>query len=268
MIRFNPDNTISTDPITYPKKITGTKLPQILGINSPYVTPFQVWCDNMKVYKKAFVDNEYTIAGKKIEPKLAEYFRNKYRLTSLISPSDKYGEDYFSTTYGDFFRDTPIFGGMWDYLYYKDGQVASVIEMKTAKAKKRKQDWTNSNGEKIIPSNYVLQTGEYAVLLKCDVVTFVTAFLEDEDYKNPDAFVPNDENTQIYTYRLSKDQPRFIENYMDPAKEWWKKHILTGVSPKYDLNNKDDREIVEYLRSQCQFDEQMKLEAVEGKIFW
>ena len=55
---------------------------------------------------------------------------------------DRYGADYFQKTWGDFFKDSPIFGGMWDYLLVdKDGKPTTVLEMKTTK---RSEDWVEA----------------------------------------------------------------------------------------------------------------------------
>lgn len=269
MIKFNNNNTITTEPIAHPKKITGTRLAQILGINSSSTTPFQVWCDMMKVYKLPFEETKYTKAGKIIEPILAEYLRDKYNLgKDLVSPTDKYGKDYFSTTYGDFFPEKEIFGGMWDYLYMKNDKVVSQIEIKTAGAKKRKTEWTTASGKKSVPAKYMLQTGEYATLLNCDSVTIVTGFLTEKDYDNPYDFKPSDENVVIYHYRMSKTVKNFDSEYLEPARYWWHQHILSGVSPQYNPYIEADMKIVKELKEQQVFNEQLTLEATKGVIYW
>jgi len=89
------------------------------------------WCAVTRTYEKPFEDNKYTIAGKIIEPKVIEYLKKLYFGGSLKSPTDVYGQDYFQKTWGDFFPDVEIFGGMWDALAYNDkGEVESVIESK------------------------------------------------------------------------------------------------------------------------------------------
>lgn len=95
-------------------------------------------------------------------------------MSNLITPTDVYGEDYFKKTWGDFFRDTPIFGGMWDYLLVdKEGKPQTVLEMKTTK---RSEDWVED-----VPEYYALQAALYAYLLGVDDVIMVCSVLGDFD---------------------------------------------------------------------------------------
>ena len=109
------DDHIEVKPPKRTKKLTGTRFASIFGLN-PYSTPFEIWCAVTKTYEKPFEDTIYTIAGKTIEPKQAEFMRDTYMFDNLITPTDKYGADYFNKTFGDFFGDWDVFGGMWDYL--------------------------------------------------------------------------------------------------------------------------------------------------------
>lgn len=131
-------NKIQIIPPKRPKKLTGTRFATILGLN-PWSTPFEIWCEVTRTYQKPFEDTIYTIAGKTIEPKQAEYMKQTYFMSNLVTPTDIWGKDYFRQTYGDFFRESPVLGGMWDYLLYgKDGKPTTVLEMKTSK---RVEDW-------------------------------------------------------------------------------------------------------------------------------
>ena len=96
------------------KKITGTRLAAILGMNK-WSTPFEAWCAITRTYEKPFEGTIYTEAGKAIEPKITDYLRKRYFM-DLKSPEDVYGEDFFKKTWGDFFSHIKIFGGMWDAL--------------------------------------------------------------------------------------------------------------------------------------------------------
>ena len=127
-------NKIQIIPPKRPKKLTGTRFATILGLN-PWSTPFEIWCEVTRTYQKPFEDTIYTIAGKTIEPKQAEYMKQTYFMSNLVTPTDLWGKDYFNKTYGDFFKESPILGGMWDYLLYgKDGKPTTVLEMKTFSA--------------------------------------------------------------------------------------------------------------------------------------
>ena len=167
---------IETDPPRKPKKITATRLATILGMNK-WSTPFAVWCAVCRVYEK-FESTIYTEAGKAIEPLQIGYMKNTYAMTNLRTPTDIYGEDYFKRTYGDFYPETPVLGGMWDSLLVdENGAATAVLEFKTSK---RTEDW----GEDI-PEYYAIQAALYAYLLGVDDVIMVASFLTTKDYEHP-----------------------------------------------------------------------------------
>ena len=164
--------------------------------------------------------------------------RRAYFMTGLKTPTDIFGENYFQKTYGDFFRDIPIFGGMWDYLIYdEEGKPTTVLEMKTTK---RSEDW-----EEDIPEYYALQAALYAYLLGVDSVVMVASFLEDNDYKAPEAFIPSSENTIVIPFKVSERYPDF-EKLIKKAKKWWKDCVEGGISPVFD--EKKDSSILKELR--------------------
>ena len=231
------DKSIIVDPPKRPKKITGTRFATVLGLN-PWSTPFEIWCAVTKTYEKPFEDTIYTIAGKTIEPKQAEYMKKAYAMNNLVTPTDIYGEDYFKKTWGDFFHDVAIFGGMWDYLLYEDGKPTTVLEMKTTK---RSEDWANG-----VPEYYALQAALYAYLLGVDDVIMVCSFLEAKDYEHPENFVPSASNTIALDFKVSERYPDFSEK-IAWVTDWWNAHVATGVSPEFD--EKKDAEILKALRT-------------------
>lgn len=225
-------------PPKKPKKITGTRFAAIMGKNT-WNTPFKTWCEITRTYEEPFEDTIYTIAGKTIEPKQAEYMRRAYFMTGLKTPTDIFGENYFKRTFGDFFKDEPIFGGMWDYLLYDEsGKPTTVLEMKTTK---RSEDWEND-----IPEYYALQAALYAYLLGVDSVMMVASFLEDKDYKAPEAFVPSSKNTIVIPFKISERYPGF-DKLIKKAEKWWKSCVEGGVSPTFD--EKKDADILKVLRT-------------------
>lgn len=233
------NNRIQIIPPKKPKKLTATRFATILGLN-PWQTPFEVWCEVTRTYAKPFEDTIYTIAGKTIEPKQAEYMKEAYMMGNLITPTDMFGENYFNKTYGDFFKDTPILGGMWDYLLYdKDGKPTTVLEMKTSK---RVEDWQDD-----IPEYYALQAALYAYLLGVDDVIMVASFLEARDYDDPSKFVCSGENTITRPFKVSERYPDFETKYVKPALKWWKDYVESGVSPSFD--EKKDADILKALRT-------------------
>ena len=219
------------------KKITGTRFATILGLN-PWSTAFEMWCAITKTFELPFEDTIYTIAGKTIEPKQAEYMKKSYGM-DLITPTDRYGVDYFNKTWGDFFPDSKHLGGMWDYLGVdEDGKVDTVLEMKTTK---RIEDWQND-----APEYYALQAALYAYLLGVDNVVMVASFLEEKDYADPSKFVPNVKNTITVEFKVSERYPDFAQKVAQ-VEQWWADYVDTGISPVFD--EKKDAEILKALRT-------------------
>ncbi|MBT9168581.1 MAG: hypothetical protein DDT19_01928 [Syntrophomonadaceae bacterium] len=229
-------NTVVVTPPKRPKKITGTRFTSVLGMDR-WNSPFKTWCAITKTYEEPFVDTKFTIAGKAIEPKIRDYLNKVYYFGNLKSPEDIYGKDYFNKTFGDFFKDNAIFGGMWDALHYEQGKITSVIEIKTTK---RAEDWQHGPTELS-----VLQTALYAHLLKIDSATVVVSFLEEKDYENPEQFIPSSDNTLIYEIKVSDRLPQF-SRHIKRATDWWHEHVETGVSPVFEEER--DTDILKELR--------------------
>ena len=229
---------LKIDPPKKTKKATGTRFASILGLN-PWASEFEMWCAITKTYEKPFEDTIYTIAGKTIEPKQAEYMKRSYGM-EIITPTDRYGENYFKKTWGDFFPENPHLGGLWDYLGVNEdtGEVDTVLEMKTTK---RAEDWEND-----VPEYYALQAALYAYLLGVDNVIMVASFLEEKDYADPSEYKPCAANTITVEFKVSERYPDFAEKVAQ-VEEWWANHVDTGISPVYD--EKKDAEILAALRT-------------------
>lgn len=230
------DDRIRTEVPKNAKRITGTRFASILGLDR-WSSPFKTWCAITRTYEEPFVDNKYTVAGKTIEPKVIDYLNKVYFFGALNSPTDIYGPDYFKKTWGNFFPEDPIFGGMWDAVLFEHGKVVNVIEIKTTK---RSEDWVNG-----APIHYALQACLYAYLLGVDEVTMVVSFLEEKDYAHPEDFIPSSENTMLDQFKVSERYPMFPK-MIDRATEWWNEHVVAGVSPPFD--EKADSEILIELR--------------------
>jgi len=236
-LKWLEGNRLQITPPKRTKKITGTRFATILGLN-PWSTAFEMWCAITKTFELPFEDTIYTIAGKTIEPKQAEYMKKSYGM-DLITPTDRYGADYFNKTWGDFFPDSPHLGGMWDYLGVdEEGKVDTVLEMKTTK---RIEDWQND-----APEYYALQAALYAYLLGVDNVIMVASFLEEKDYADPSKFVPNIKNTITVEFKVSERYPDFAEKVAQ-VEQWWADHVDAGISPVFD--EKKDAEILKALRT-------------------
>lgn len=236
-IKWLEGNRLQIDPPKRTKKITGTRFATILGLN-PWSTAFEMWCAITKTFELPFEDTIYTVAGKTIEPKQAEYMKKSYGM-DLITPTDRYGADYFNKTWGDFFPDSKHLGGMWDFLGVdENGVVDTVLEMKTTK---RIEDWQND-----APEYYALQAALYAYLLGVDNVVMVASFLEEKDYADPSKYVPNVKNTITVEFKVSERYPDFAEKVAQ-VEQWWANYVDTGISPVFD--EKKDAEILKALRT-------------------
>lgn len=233
------DNHIEIDEVVRPKKITGTKLASILGLNQ-YQTPFQVWCDITHVYSPPFEDNKYTIAGKTIEPILRDYVAITDH--NVQSPEDIYGENFFEKTHGDFYPEDSIFGGMWDFRSVKDDRVVKIYEMKTTSIKKI----VNYQP----PDSYILQAKLYAYLSGCWNASLVVGFLEEEDYIDPSSFKPSVSNVKIFDLQVDD---RFIK-MLDFAKQFYYNNIVTGVSPDFSYKDTDILKEIKNKNMQINFD--------------
>ena len=234
-----------------PKKITGTHLPAVLGVN-PFATPFEVWCRCTRTYEIPFEGNKYTNAGQVIEPKVFEFLRKSMGFgNNLITPEDVYGKDHFKKTWGDFYPDIPIYGGMWDALIKgEDGKPEYVVEIKTVQVDGRSGSLEERWKDGEAPHYQALQAALYAYLLGIDKVLMVCVTLEDKkgDYEHPEQVVPSYANENVYTdeFRVSERYPNF-DLYIEQATAWWNTYVLKGVSPDFD--EKKDAEILKALRT-------------------
>ena len=236
---FLPNSTIKLgNDRPRPRKITGTRLAGILGFNR-YTTPFMIWCELTKLYEQPFTENRYTRAGKAIEHKQLQYIRDLCSTDRLVTPTERFGEDFFRKTWGDFFPDKTSFGGMWDGLLYTGDHLKAVVECKTGS---RPKDWY-CNGQKQVPLHYALQAALYATLLGTDQVIMAASILQQEDYDTPEDFQCNQHNTIFVPFKVSERFSDF-HVYMSEALQWYNAYVVTGISPVY-----DERRDVEYLRA-------------------
>lgn len=213
------------------KKATGTRLGAILGLNE-WSTPFQAWCEIVKIAQPPFEGNKYTEAGKIIEPKLIQFVRDKYfdlEPEKVQDPQQYFGNRWeeISKKY-DFFYDTKITGGMWDSVHLdENNRIDLIVECKTSS---RPQDWING-----IPNHYAIQGLLYAYLTGAKEILFPVAFLKDDDYNHPENYVCNDENSKIFRLTTSDQiEGKTIEEHLLYLEEWYQTYVEGGISPKFD----------------------------------
>lgn len=237
------------------KKITGTKLANILGAGNTgpfagmYTSPFTVWCDLTRTYIKPFEESRSTVAGKIIEPKLIQYAKEKFNLTTLETPYDRYGDAKYHLW--DYFPNNDIFGGMWDARIMDSSFVTAkrIIECKTAKEKKR-ENWKDGK----IPEDYYVQLGLYCYLDNVNYGTFIVGFLSDSDLEDPEMFVPEN-NVNCIMKAVEYDRQVFERQYIEPALDWYQTYLKPDaqgklVSPPFKESAKGDKEALDYIMEQ------------------
>lgn len=238
-------------------KVTGTRLAGILGLNK-WNTPFQTWCEITKCARPPFEDTIYTLAGKAIEPKQIKWTKEQIS-ENVLSPEEFFGNRYSEVKY-DFYPNEKIYGGMWDSkLVRPSGKVSDIFEYKTTK---RAEDWVDHP-----PVYYLCQALEYAYLEGAKRVHLVVSFLKDDDYNNPQNFVVDDSNTQLFTYDVDKTYIDItdgeivvlekgdkipvnhfnIKGLIELTNKWYDEHIKTGFSPVFD--EVKDKEYLDILRT-------------------
>lgn len=232
--------TVDSGPTKNPKKMTGTRLGAIAGVNK-YKTDFGAWCEICRVAEDPFVESKYTRAGIAIEPALIEWCKEN------VSPYIVTPEQWFGTSEKlyDHFPNEPVFGGMWDALVLdkpwkgtRTGvKIVGVVEAKTSS---RPQDWVDG-----VPASYGVQGLSYAYLLDVTRVFVPVAFLDDEDYDHPEQFVCTDANTQLYELRTSDSD---IVNIMSNAMAWYEAHVVGNISPAFNESLKADKTFLDILR--------------------
>ncbi len=239
--KWRSDNRIEAQDIHKHKKITGTRLPNILNMVEK-ISPFTMWCAMMHVYEQPYKDTIWTRTGEIIEPKQFEYVKKVMAKEGrvFVSPTDRYGADYKDNTHYDFFRLFERFGGMWDYLLEQEDKTVMVFEMKTTGINNKKY-WSNN-----LPKKYIVQAALYAWMLGIDYFCMVCSFLKPEDYDNPENFECNETNTMIRPMQISKYFENFDKQVIMPAMQWWDDYIETGISPEFDEER--DKEVLEQLR--------------------
>lgn len=245
------DGYIEVIPPKKPRKISGTQFPTVLNCD-PWKSAFEVWCKSTRTYKIPFEGNQYTQAGEIIEPKVFNFLRNSMGFGKrLITPEDVYGEDHYKKTWGDFFPESSVFSGMWDALINdENGKTEYVVEIKTVQVDGRSGSLEERWKDGEAPHYQALQASLYAHLLGVDKVLMVAVALYDSkgDYEHPEQVTPSFANGNVYIdeFKVSERYPNF-DLYIEMATEWWNKHVLTGISPKFD--EKKDAEILKALRT-------------------
>ncbi len=231
-------------PTPNPKKLTGTRLGKVLGLDS-WGTPFQAWCEITRVAEPPFEGNKYTAAGNAIESKLIAWCKTEVS-PYVYTPEEFYGvKDAKKHTGYDFFPNQPVLGGMWDAIILDGplgkGKPLGYVEAKTSS---RPQDWTAGP-----PAKYMLQGLLYGHLDGLPRVFIPVRFMEPDEYEHPEACECNDDNTFLYELNVETTlvDERVIADLVADAMVWYEAHVVGNVSPAYD--EKRDKEYLALMRT-------------------
>lgn len=235
----------------YFKKITGSRLASILGLNS-FTTPVKTWAIMTNIFKDE-MDPTLLETGIIIEPKIKKYVERKLNIHYLTYDPIKVKFDIFN--------DNDIFGGIPDgepieltgkinydlgpmleiktssydaFVFKNEKNVLKLMKdsnnIPLVKVKNKKyESWFNE--DKInIPTEYAYQLGLYMFLRKINNGLFAVSFIEKQYYANPNAFIPNEKNTYLINFKINNIDS--FSKKIDQAREWYQKYILTGISPE------------------------------------
>ena len=233
------NRVVKFDPDMKHGKITGSRFLAVLG-KDEYMTEFKAAC---LIARVCFDDTKtkFTVAGDAVEPIMRGYVRDNAdgMLRKILGTDGKLTvEEPMSkeVCFYDHFRNEKLFGGMVDgYIDLNDKRYA-ILEIKTASDRSK---WFDADGKVVPPEGYYLQASLYAVLSNIERIVFAVAFLEENDYVNPEFFVPTKENTLIFAVD-KKD----ITKEMADAKNWYSKYIECGKTPEW---TDKDEQLVEIL---------------------
>ena len=223
----NPDGSYSvTEKRADYGKITGTQISGLLGLN-PWQTPFSTACKMMRLFNEDISDKPSVHAGVVMEPKILDYI------------GAVHGDDVFAKREGDHETwasdfDNEIFGGHVDG-FMPDG---SIVEVKTSS---RPQDWDGK-----IPLHYHIQASLYAKFFNTDKIVFAVGFTDRNTLADPDAWMPNKNNTIIVETGIIAG----LDDMMQVAEDIYRKTVLNGVTPVPNPATPIDSQICGYLDAQ------------------
>ena len=208
------------------KKIGGSSLGDVLLTDS-YKSQFKAFC-RIAWIDLPILDRKYVDAGIAIEPIVISKLQEDKRVEAIETFSAKqYNYDYFKDV-------DPILGGLPDGLVHPHG---IVLEIKTTGAKNI-TNWKQYG----VPVNYIKQAQLYAYLMKKDKFVIAAAFLDEDDYKDPEKYNIDKYPLFIKPYFVNTEQ---VKDDIVKIKEFYEVVTTSGISPKYD--EKLDSDLLEYL---------------------
>ncbi|MCR8612935.1 MAG: YqaJ viral recombinase family protein [Mycoplasma sp.] len=222
------------------KKIGGSSLGDVLLTDS-YKSQFKAFC-RMSWIDLPIIDRKYVDAGIAIEPMVI----NKLALDKNVKEIKTYPAEKFNF---DYFKDIdPILGGLPDGLAINNDSSYEdiVIEIKTT-GYKNKEKWEEYG----VPTNYLKQAQMYTHLMKKRSYVIVAAFLDEDDYAEPEKYNIDKYPLFIKAYKVDKDN---VNDDIIKVKSFYNEYTKTGISPKFNIQK--DHELLKYL--ECKNEEEWK----------
>ena len=207
------------------KKIGGSSVGDVLLVDQ-WKSRFQAFC-RMSWVGIPILDRKYVDAGIAIEPKVLDLISEKLGKKVKGFPAAQYNYDYFKGK-------DDVVGGLPDGLLEEDGV---VLEIKTTGAKNWDK-WLKWG----IPKAYHKQSQLYTYLMGLKQYAIVATFVEEEDYKNPEAYPIEQRKTKLWKFEIDKAQ---VEDDIKKIKEWYYEYTKSGISPEWD--SVKDKDQIEYL---------------------
>ena len=226
------------------KKMSGSTLAGIFGL-SPFNTPFQQACNLMGICKEDLDGKQAIEIGKALEGKIIEYLGERYPEKGLFVPAEAmFGEkegdhDQWKSDFED-----PWFAGRMDGMVFDskyndiDKRDGYILEIKTTS---NYESWANG-----VPDYYAIQVELYNHFLPTPKRKAYVAvcLVDDATRKDTSTWKGDDDNVFLFELKISETK---VKKKLAEAIKWYKKYVVAGITPDFDLANKGDRDMWEHL---------------------
>lgn len=233
-------NAIKTDGSVV-NKVTGTSMAAILGL-SKWATPFTVACNLLGLAREDISSKPSVETGRVLEPVVISYLDKAYG-----SEIGKFvpAEEMFAKRVGDHDSwasdfDDDVFAGHVDGIVkasHNGAEEDYILEIKTSS---NLPEWGEG-----VPVHYYWQVALYnEFLAKKDRAYVGLGIVDQNTYRNPLSWAPNDRNVVLYDMMIDRDD---VREKMTQIREWYQTYIMNGITPEYDPENPIDVEMYNHL---------------------
>lgn len=230
------DNTITVADAKV-RKISGTSVGQLLGI-SPFGTPFTTSQSMLGINDRDLSNNKAIKTGIQLEPRIIKYLGKHHSDLGVFTPAEVIFQERKGnqeTWVSDF--DDEDFSGHVDGIISKGGN-DYILEIKTVKDISR---WDGN-----IPQHYLWQVYLYNhFITKQKVAYFGIGEVTDEDYKNPNHWIPNESNCYIVPIEIDTEM---VANELEKLRQFRKTILNTKTTVPYNPENRMDLEVWQHLK--------------------